>query len=132
MKEITTQELFELMKSNKPFILLDCRGVDYFNWEHLPNAVNLRWKYVEDKASKLLPSKDKLIITSCDGFTCNSSIRCYKNLVKMGYTNIFEYSGGLADWKAHGHKTIIDPEFRIADNVYRFPNQKYCIEKVNS
>ena len=132
MKEITTQELFELMKSNKPFILLDCRGVDYFNWEHLPNAVNLRWKYVEDKASKLLPSKDKLIITSCDGFTCNSSIRCYKNLVKMGYTNIMEYSGGVADWKAHGHKTIINPEFRIANNVYRFPNQKYYIEKVNS
>ena len=132
MKEITTQELYNLMKSNKAFTLLDCRGVDYFNWEHLPNAVNLRWKYVEDKASKLLPSKDNLIITSCDGFTCNSSIRCYKTLVKMGYANILEYSGGLADWKAHGHKTIIDSEFRIADNVYRFPNQYYYTEKVNS
>lgn len=132
MKEITTQELFSLMKSINDFTLLDCRGVDYFNWEHLPDTINLRWKYVEDKALKFLPSKNKLIITSCDGFTCNSSIRCYQNLIKIGYTNILEYSGGLADWKAHGYKTVIDPEFRIADNVYRFPNQFYYTEKVNS
>ena len=132
MREITTQELNNLIINKKQFTLLDCRGVDYFNFEHLPHAINLRWKYVEDKASTLLPSKDKLIITSCDGFTCNSSIRCFQNLVKMGYTNILEYSGGLADWKAHGYKTIINPEFRIGDNVYRFPNQYYYSEKVNS
>ena len=50
MKEITTQELFKLTQSTKDFILLDCRGVDYFNWEHLPGALNLRWKYVAEKA----------------------------------------------------------------------------------
>jgi glyoxylase-like metal-dependent hydrolase (beta-lactamase superfamily II)/rhodanese-related sulfurtransferase len=132
MKEITTQELNKLMKSNKKFTLLDCRGVDYFNWEHLPNAVNLRWKYVKDRASQILPSKDRLIITSCDGFTCNSSIRCYKSLSDLGYTNLIEYSGGVADWKAHGYKTISESEFKITKNVYRFPDQNFYSEKVNS
>lgn len=130
MKEITTQGLHKLMKSNKKFTLLDCRGIDYFNWEHLPNAVNLRWKYVAERAPHLLPSKDQFIITSCDGFTCNSSIRCYENLVKLGYTNLVEYSGGVADWKAHGYKTIKEPAFKIAPNVYRFPNQSFYGEDV--
>lgn len=132
MKEITTQELYKLTKSNKNFTLLDCRGVDYFNWEHLPNAINLRWKYVNDRANEVLPSKDELIITSCDGFTCNSSIRCYKNLADLGYSNLMEYSGGVADWKANSYKTISEPEFKIAKNVYRFPNQSFYNEEINS
>lgn len=132
MKEIRTQELYKLMQTSKDFILLDCRGVDYFNWEHLPDAVNLRWKYVDERAPQLLPSKDQLIITSCDGFTCNSSIRCYKSLVKLGYTNLVEYSGGVADWKAHGYKTITESAFKIAGNVYRFPNQSFYGESVGS
>ena len=130
MKEITTQKLFKLTQTSKDFILLDCRGVDYFNWEHLPGALNLRWKYVAEKAPQLLPSKDQLIITSCDGFTCNSSIRGYKNLVKAGYTNLVEYSGGLADWKAHGYKTTSESQFKISENVYRFPHQTFYGEKV--
>jgi glyoxylase-like metal-dependent hydrolase (beta-lactamase superfamily II)/rhodanese-related sulfurtransferase len=132
MKEISTQKLLKLIQSEKDFVLLDCRGVDYFNWEHIENAVNLRWKYVSKKASKMLNNKKQLIITSCDGFTCNASIRCYKSLIKEGYKNIIEYSGGLADWKAHGQKTVQDKKYKISSNVYRFPDQTFYSESVNS
>lgn len=132
MTEITTQELKKIMDDNKRFILLDCRGVDYYNWEHLPHSVNLRWKYVSDRANKILKDKNALIITSCDGFTCNSSIRCFKSLKKLGYKNLVEYSGGLADWKAHGYPTVVNSNYRIAPNVYRFPDQVFYGEPVGS
>ncbi|MBI4009061.1 hypothetical protein HY357_02410 [Candidatus Roizmanbacteria bacterium] len=132
MKEITTQELKKLISGKKKFILLDCRGVDYYLWEHLPGARNIRWKYVQNQASKIIPDKKTLIVTYCDGFTCSASIRCYKNLVKLGYKNILEYSGGIADWKAYGFETVRNSKYRIAENVYRFPNQTFYGEIVNS
>ncbi len=132
MKEITTQELKELITSGKKFTLLDCRGVDYFNWEHIIGAQNLRWKYVRDRAGKLLLDKKSIIVTSCDGFTCAASVRCLKELTKLGYTNILEYSGGLADWKANGNETVTNDRFKIATNVYRFPEQTFYGEDVGS
>lgn len=132
MKEISTKELKEMIDGKKQYILLDCRGIDYYNWEHLPGALNLRWKYVFDRADKILPKKNALIITSCDGFTCHASLRCFANLKKAGYTNLVEYSGGIADWKANGHSTVSDKRYKIAKNIYRFTKQKFYGEEVGS
>lgn len=132
MKEISTHELKKMIDNHKDFTLLDCRGVDYFLWEHLPSAVNLRWKYVEERTAGIIPDKNTFIVTSCDGFTCMASIKAFQRLEKLGYTNLHEYAGGLADWKANGLPTIKDPNHKIADNVYRFPNQKFYTEAVGS
>ncbi len=132
MKEITTKELKKMVDEKAPFALLDCRGVDYYHWEHIPNAINLRWKYVEKLANRLFPDKNIPIVTYCDGFLCRASLRCYENLRKLGYANLFEYSGGLADWKAYGFLTIESFEFKIAPNVYRFPKQTFYGENVGS
>ncbi len=132
MTEISTTELKTLINTGEKFVLLDCRGVDYYNWEHLPGAVNLRWKYVSEKAEGLLEDKSALIITSCDGFTCNASVRCYENLKKLGYTNLLEYSGGISDWVAHGYKTEVNQQLKLAANVYRFPQQQFYGEAVGS
>ena len=132
MREITTQQLRDLIQSNEKFILLDCRGVDYYNWAHLPYSVNLRWKYVKDRAEEVLKDKKTLVITSCDGFTCNASVRCFENLKKLGYPNLVEYSGGIADWLANGYPTETNPKYRIAPNAYRFPDQIFYGERVGS
>lgn len=132
MKEITTDELKKLIDSKADMVILDCRSQHYFNWEHLLGALNLRWKYVESQAKKVLPDKKAPVITYCDGFTCSASIRCFQNLQKAGYTNLIEYSGGLADWKAHGLPTTQNPNYKIAPNVYRFPDQEYYGEQVGS
>lgn len=132
MKEITTKDLKKLIDANADFVLLDCRSQHYFNWEHIPGAKNLRWKYVDTQAEKLFPDKKTLIITYCDGFTCNASVRCFQNLQKAGYTNLIEYSGGIADWLAHGLPTTDNPKYKIASNVYRFPDQEFYGEAVGS
>lgn len=132
MKEITTLRLKKLIASREPFRFLDCRGVDYYHWEHIPGATNLRWKYVKERAPQILKDKQVLIITSCDGFTCNASVRCFENLKQMGYKNLIEYPGGLSDWKAHGYETEESPQYKIAPNVYRFPSQMFYGESVGS
>lgn len=132
MNEISTQELKKLMEKKEKFILLDCRGVDYYNWEHLPGAINLRWKHVQSKAEQILKDKSALIITSCDGFTCKASVRCLENLERLGYTNVKEYSDGIAHWKASGYLTEKISQYHITANVYRFPSQEFYGEPVGS
>ncbi len=132
MNEITTAELKKLIETKEDIVLLDCRGVDYYNWEHLPDAVNLRWKYVDKLAPGRFPDKKTRIITYCDGFTCHVSIRCYKNLHSLGYRNLVEYSGGLADSKAHGLPIIQVYRYKIASNVYQFPGQTFYGEHVGA
>ena len=106
MQEITTEELKKLIDSKTKFILLDCRAPEYFQVEHIPGALNLRWKNVPEQAAAVLPDKNALIVTYCGGITCDASIKCFQNLKQLGYTNVREYSGGLADWKAGGCETV--------------------------
>lgn len=104
--ELTTEELKKRIDSKETCILLDCRSQEYYDAEHIPGAINLRWKNVPEHAEKLLPDKDILMVTYCGGMTCDASIRCYENLMALGYTNLKEYAGGIADWKAHGYQTM--------------------------
>lgn len=132
MKEISTSELLALIKSESRITLLDCRAADYFHWERLPAAKNLRWKKIPGAASAELPDKNSLVITHCQSFLCPASVKGYEALVARGYTNIVEYSGGVEDWKAHGYATQSTPQFKIAPNVYRFPDQTFYGEHVGS
>jgi glyoxylase-like metal-dependent hydrolase (beta-lactamase superfamily II)/rhodanese-related sulfurtransferase len=132
MEEISTLELRELMKSSSQFTLLDCRAADYYHWERLPGAKNLRWKKIADAALDKLPDKNSLVITHCQSFLCPASVKGYEALVSRGYKNIIEYSGGVEDWKAHGFATESTLQFKIAPNVYRFPNQTFYGEQVGS
>lgn len=132
MNEISSPELKAMMDRKEKFILLDCRGVDYFNWEHIPGAINIRWKYINERAPKILKDKHIPIVTTCNGFTCTSSIRCSKKLRKLGYKTITEHPGGIADWIAHGYPSVQDSSLRIAPNVYRFPDQTFYGEPVGS
>lgn len=131
MQEIDIGELLTLRKEDPNLILLDCRGPDYWRWERIPSASNLRWKYIADRALKEFPDLDRRIATYCDGITCPASTKAYEELVKLGYRAVLEFSGGLSEWKAHGHPTAHDPTYKIADNVYAFPDQRFYGSPVN-
>ena len=132
MKEISTLELKEFLATNKEVTLLDCRAVDYFHWERIPGAKNLRWKRIPNAPSSELPSRSAPVVTYCQSFHCPASSMGYEALEKLGYKDLYEYSGGIEDWKAHGFEICTTPEYRIAPNVYRFPNQFFYGEPVGS
>lgn len=106
MKNITTNELKNLMDSEGNFVLLDCRSCESYDKEHIKGAICIGWSEVGEKAEKELPDKNTLIITSCSGVTCDASTKCYANLEKLGYKNVREYAGGLSEWKASGYETV--------------------------
>lgn len=105
MKEITVQELKDLLDAKADFVLLDCRSEKQFREEHITGAMNLHVETIEKYIESRVPNKNTLLVTSCGGYTCSVSVTCYEKLARLGYTNLKEYAGGLAEWKANGYET---------------------------
>lgn len=104
---ISADELKELMESGEDYVLLDCRSEQAYEAEHMVSAVCLPWREIAERAEEVIPSKEALVITSCSSLTCDASEKCFEALAKQGYTNLREYAGGLADWKARGYKAVL-------------------------
>ncbi len=112
MKYITAKEIKKLMDTNQKFVLLDCRSQASYDVEHIAQAQNILWSEVPNIALAAIPDKKTMLITSCSSITCDASLKCYEELAKLGYTNIYEYPGGLAEWITQGYPTQKNKEIR--------------------
>ncbi len=90
----------ELFK-NDSAIFLDARDENSFDQGHIKGAKNLPWHAVDEyfmKIAKELP-KDGLIITYCDGETCNLSHELSLFLNEMGFSNVKVLVNGWTIWQ---------------------------------
>ena len=92
---ITAAEAKEIMDSQEGYIILDTRTQAEFEEEHIPGAMVISHDEIMDKAEKMLPDKDQLILVYCR--SGRRSKLAAEDLVKLGYTNIKEF-GGILDW----------------------------------
>lgn len=101
--ELSLQELKTLV-SKKGATLLDANGTDMFKDGHIPGAVN----FEAHKASlaKVLPEDKKtLIVAYCGGPMCTAWEAAADEAIKLGYTNVKHFKGGIKGWKEAGGKT---------------------------
>ena len=92
---ITAAEAKEIMDSQEGYIILDTRTQAEFEEAHIPGAMVISHDEIMDKAEKMLPDKDQLILVYCR--SGRRSKLAAEDLVKLGYTNIKEF-GGILDW----------------------------------
>lgn len=132
MREIDFEQLTKLRREETSLVLLDCRAREYWLWETIEGSGNLRWKEIPQRAPRVLPDKDQLIVTFCQSAMCPASTNAYQLLDKMGYSNVHEYIGGIEDWRVRGGKIVTSPENRISQNAFRFSDQKFYGQPVGS
>lgn len=106
MRELSTKQLKAWIEAKKPMTIVDARTRLDFAKARIPGAINLRWKYVHEKARHKLPDKNAVIVTYCQSFLCDASTKAYQTLKELGYRRLYEYSGGINDWKAHGNPVL--------------------------
>ena len=87
--------------TGKTAVFLDARPVKDFVKGHIKGARNLPYKDVDRFFSYVLEdiSPDKLIITYCDGETCELSHELALFLKDMGFNNVKVLVNGLTVWK---------------------------------
>ncbi len=103
MKTITRDELHEKISRGDDFVLVDVLSSESFQEMHIPGAINLPAVELRERASEVLPDKNREIICYCASFQCPASTTACKILEEIGYTKVVDYKGGLKDWQEAGY-----------------------------
>jgi rhodanese-related sulfurtransferase len=98
---ITREALKGMIDRKEDFILVNTLSPESYEIQHIPGSINIPVEDIEMKAENLL-DKEKDIIIYCGSFECTTSTHAAKILDKLGYKNVYDYKGGLQDWKQAG------------------------------
>ena len=94
-KKITPNEAMAMIDENNAIVILDVRTQEEFEKGHIKNAVLIPDYEVKDTAEMTLYDKSEIILVYCR--TGRRSESASKELISMGYTNVFDF-GGIVDW----------------------------------
>ena len=94
-QQISAEEAKSLMETEQNYYIVDARTEEEYASGHIDGAILIPEYEVEQKAEKLLPQKDALILVYCR--SGRRSKIASEALVKLGYTNVKEF-GGIIDW----------------------------------
>ncbi|MDC1068830.1 rhodanese-like domain-containing protein [Candidatus Kapabacteria bacterium] len=101
-KEITNQELSDLLSSKKGIVLVDVAEPDEHSEARLEGAVNVPIMGLKDNFEKEFPNinKDDEIVLYC--YSGMRSAIGVEKLNELGYTNVKSLVGGISKWKKEG------------------------------
>lgn len=108
VREITREALVEKRRRGEPFVLVDVLSHEHFEHIHLPGAVNVPLPVLRDLAPVLFGKHDQLV-TYCANSECTASATAAKLLVQLGFTDVYEYTGGITDWIDGGQPVVHMP-----------------------
>lgn len=97
---ISSEQLSTMLES-KDFIMIDVHTPEQ---EHI-SGTDYMISYDEiEKIAEKIPSKDAKVVLYCRSGNMTKSTA--KDLVEMGYTNIYELENGLNEWKAENRDVL--------------------------
>ncbi len=110
--KITLEELRRRIDANDEIVLVEALPEQYYRHSHLPGAINIPHTEVDALAAELLPDKDAEIVVYCANGPCRNSGIAANSLVALGYTRVFDYHEGKAEWTGAG--LPLEGEARVA------------------
>lgn len=93
IREITEEEMHEIIKRVPDIILLDVRSVQEYKEGHITGAVNIPVYDLKQKAKDMLRDKNTVIIAYCSAGI--RSRKAIKILMKLGYKNLYNVKEGI-------------------------------------
>ncbi len=100
--EVDATALQELI-NNGGALILDARSDDEFAEGRIPGAIQLRPdNATPEKLAELAPQKDTVMVFYCGSVQCPASAKAAHKAAEAGYTKLYKYPGGMADWNEQG------------------------------
>ena len=101
--ETDSWDLNEGIQNGEKIIVIDARSPEAFAEEHIPGAINLPHRTMNQEATSDL-DREALYVTYCDGIGCNASTKGALKMAQLGF-RVKELIGGLDWWKRDGYPT---------------------------
>lgn len=90
----------DMMAGCETIVLIDTRSKDAYESAHLPGAVSLPHREIDEATTASL-SKDKVIVTYCWGPACNAATKGAVRFATLGF-RVKEMIGGFEYWVREG------------------------------
>lgn len=81
--------------------VVDVRSADAYESCHVPGAINLPWRSIDDRSTAGL-DRDRTLVVYCWGPACNAAHKGAARLAGLGF-RVKEMIGGLEYWRREGH-----------------------------
>lgn len=94
--QITQDEAKKIMDNESDYIIVDAREQYEYDEGHIKDAIVIPYTEIEQRAEKMLPNKEQLILVYCR--SGRRSKIAAQSLADMGYNNVKEF-GGIIDWQ---------------------------------
>ncbi|WP_183579555.1 rhodanese-like domain-containing protein [Mucilaginibacter sp. X5P1] len=101
--EMDPSDLFSALEAGEKVIAIDARKAFGFEKEHIPGAINLPHREMNEQTTAKL-DRSYIYVTYCDGIGCNASTRGALNMARLGF-DVRELIGGIEWWKFDGYAT---------------------------
>ena len=97
-RSITRKELKEKLDHNEKVRLVDLRMRDSCEIEHIKGAMCVPFNELVETAEDVF-KKDEEIVVYCGSDRCADGPAAAKLLENRGFKKVFEFDGGIEDWK---------------------------------
>jgi len=97
---ISRAELQQLLHSGRNFRFWNVLTDQYFKGESITGSERVPLDKIGAYVAEQDLSKDEPIVTYCAGPNCPQSALAAEKLLKLGFTHVRAYEGGIEDWKA--------------------------------
>lgn len=97
---------FKAVVEDKSAMIFDARTGKWDDGKRVPGAGSLSANNSEAEILQLIPDKSQKIVTYCGSLKCPAGKALASKLVKLGYTNVSDYSGGIKAWREAGYEVV--------------------------
>lgn len=81
----------------KGLLVINVLPAEYYQDCRITGSIHVPLESIENISQTW--SKDSMIVVYCARYACTASIEAYKQLKELGFSQVFEYAGGMAEWK---------------------------------
>ena len=124
MQPLTKEELKTMFDNDDDFVLVNVLGREAFEKAHIPMSLNIpgsedlvpRMKHAE-------PDTMRKLVLYCANFDCQASPNAAEKLRQAGYTNVFDFEGGMKDWQDAGYPVAATLRCQECKRVFATPQE---------
>jgi rhodanese-related sulfurtransferase len=104
MKSLSTEDLRLMIANNQDFVLINVLPEETFRDQHIPDSINIPQDQdnFADQVETAAGGKGAKIVVYCGSFDCDASTKAARKLDEAGFTDVYDYEGGVKAWRESG------------------------------
>ena len=101
---ISADDVIALVQTNPNLTIVDNRAVADYEAGHIEGAVHLVDSDITNETvlARIVKSKNAPVLFYCNGVKCGRAANATTKAVSWGYTRVYYYALGMAQWKQRG------------------------------